>query len=331
MSLEFPISLLFLCFLITLWIFYFFKIKNKFFLLANSSKRVINNVFYNINPASIKWKNRFIITGTIFLGLAASGPQIGTKVKQVERRGIDLVIALDISVSMDAEDVTPSRLKKAKFELSQLIKSLNGDRVSIIVFAGTSFLYLPLTSDYEAAILFLNQIDTKMIASQGTNLSSAINTAVSAFTNDLDKHKVMLIVSDGEDHEGQSVDLAKKASKNGFIIHTVGVGSNMGGLIPLVGDNLSFKYKKDKSNKLITTVLNKDILKDIALAGLGNFFWFDNNRDTHKNIKEAIEKMEKKTISTNEFSEFENRYQYFVLISIFSFMVALILPTNVQS
>ena len=204
--------------------------------------------------------------------MAASGPQIGTKVKQVERRGIDLVIALDTSVSMDAEDVAPSRLKKAKFELSQLIKSLNGDRVSIIVFAGTSFLYLPLTSDYEAAILFLNQIDTKMIASQGTNLSSAINTAVSAFTNDLDKHKVMLIVSDGEDHEGQSVDLAKKASKNGFIIHTVGVGSNMGGLIPLVGDNLSLKYKKDKSNKLITTVLNKEILKDIALAGLGNFF-----------------------------------------------------------
>ena len=113
--------------------FLFFKIKNKFFLLPNSSKRVINNVYNNINPVSIKWKNRFIIIGTIFLGLAASGPQIGTKVKQVERRGIDLVIALDTSVSMDAEDVAPSRLKKAKFELSQLIKSLNGDRVSIIV------------------------------------------------------------------------------------------------------------------------------------------------------------------------------------------------------
>ena len=102
MSLEFPISLVFLCFLITLWTLYFFKIKTKFFLLPNSSKRVINNVFHNINHASIKWRNRFIITGTIFLGLAASGPQIGTKVKQVERRGIDLVIALDTSVSMDA-------------------------------------------------------------------------------------------------------------------------------------------------------------------------------------------------------------------------------------
>ena len=140
-----------------------------------------------------------------------------------------------------------------------------------------------------------------MIASQGTNLSSAINTAVSAFTNDLDKHKVMLIVSDGEDHEGQSIDLAKKASKNGFIIHTVGVGSNMGGLIPLVDENLSIKYKKDKNNKLITTVLNKEILKDIATAGQGNFFWFDNNRDTHKNIIKIIEKMEKKTISTMNF------------------------------
>ena len=330
MSLEFPFSLAFLCFFIILWIFYLFKIKSDFFLLPTSNKRVIDNVFNNFNTANVKWKNRFIITGTIFLGLAASGPQIGTKIKQVERRGIDLVIAMDTSVSMDAEDVVPSRLKKAKFELSQLIKSLNGDRVSIIVFAGSSFLYLPLTTDYEAAILFLNQIDTKMIASQGTNLSSAINTAISAFTNELDKHKVMLIVSDGEDHEGQSIDLAKRASTNGFVIHTVGVGSNMGGLIPLsVDKNQSNKFKKDKNNKLITTVLNKDILKEIAIAGMGNFFWFDNNRDTHKDIIKIIEKMEKKTISANEFSEFENRYQYFVLISIFSFMVAMFLPTNV--
>ncbi|GIS54727.1 hypothetical protein Ct9H90mP29_17690 [bacterium] len=123
--------------------------------------------------------------------IAAAGPQIGTRVRPVERKGVDLVIALDTSISMDSKDVTPSRLEKAKFELGQLIRYLKGDRVAIIVFAGSSHLYLPLTTDYEAAMLFLNEIDTKMIPTQGTVLSSAMNTALNAFTNESDKFRVI--------------------------------------------------------------------------------------------------------------------------------------------
>ena len=144
-----------------------------------------------------------VFLGLFFLTIAASGPQIGTRVRPVERKGVDLVIVLDTSKSMDANDVTPSRLSKAKLELNKLIKTLNGDRVAIIVFAGSSHLYLPLTNDYEAALLFLNEIETDMIPNQGTSLSSALNTALTAFTQELGKFKVVLLVSDGEDHEGE--------------------------------------------------------------------------------------------------------------------------------
>ena len=254
--------------------------------------------------------------------MAATGPQIGTRIKPIERKGVDLVIALDTSTSMDAEDVTPSRLAKAKFELGRLIRHLKGDRVAIIVFAGSSHLYLPLTTDYEAALLFLNEIDTEMIPTQGTALSSAMNTAMSAFTEESDKFKVMLMVTDGEDHEGQAVELATQAAQAGLMINTVGVGSEIGSLIPVKNPRgHTAEYKRDRQGKLITSTMNEVILKEIALAGNGSFFWFDNQRDTYAEIASAIETMEKKTISTHEFSEYEDRYQVFAFLSICFFLL----------
>ena len=185
--------------------------------------------------------------------ISAAGPQFGTKVKEVERQGVALVIAFDTSVSMDAQDIKPSRIEKAKFEISRLIQSLNGDRVSMIVFAGTSHLYLPLTTDYEAALLFLHAIDTKMIPNQGTSISSAMDKAIDIVSRDEDKYKVVLLVTDGEDHEGDAINLAKKASEIGIEIHTIGIGSNAGGLIPIVkNDNGQIENKIDNIVKLIT-------------------------------------------------------------------------------
>ena len=164
----------------------------------------------------------------LILIFSASGPQIGTRLAPLDRKGIDLVFAIDVSTSMNSEDVKPSRLEKAKFEISQKIRQLKGDRISLIVFAGSSHMYLPLTTDYEAARLFLDQIDTNMIPTQGTALSSALQTGLSAFTEDESKYKVLVLVTDGEDHEGQAIDLASKASDRGMIIHTVGVGTESG-------------------------------------------------------------------------------------------------------
>ena len=329
MSFRFSWILAFLAIQLFLWILWQFKDRNRDSIFPNASDKVRTIFRKNLDKNRIQWRDRLILIGLALLALAASGPQIGTRVRPIERKGVDLVIALDTSTSMDAEDVTPSRLAKAKFELGRLIRKLKGARVAIIVFAGSSHLYLPLTTDYEAALLFLNEIDTKMIPTQGTSLSAAMTTAISAYTEESDKFKVMLLVTDGEDHEGKAVDLATEAAKVGLMINTVGVGSDIGSLIPIKEkEPKTNQYKRDRNGKLITSTMNEKILKEIALAGNGSFFWFDNNRDTYQDISLAIENMEKKVISTHEFSEYEDRYQSFALLA-FCFLVwGFVMPTR---
>ena len=271
----------------------------------------------DLNRSRVTLKNNILIIGSLLLTLAASGPQIGTRVRPIERKGVDLVIALDTSTSMDAEDVTPSRLEKSKLEIGKLIRNLKGDRVAVIVFAGTSHLYLPLTTDYEAALLFLNEIDSKMIPTQGTVLSKAMLKALESFSNEIDKFKVMLLISDGEDHDAQAVNIASKASDAGFIINTVGVGSKNGSLIPIINDkDQKAGYKRDTKGNLITSIPNEKVLKEIATAGKGTYFRFANSADSYREIAAAIENMEKKTISTHEFSEYEDRFLLIALASL---------------
>ncbi len=265
----------------------------------------------------------------LLLVFAASGPQIGTRLKPVERRGLDLVFALDVSVSMDAEDVKPSRLDKAKFEISQMIKELAGDRVGLIVFAGSSNLYLPLTSDYETALLFLDAIDSRMIPTQGTDLSTALSTALSAFPAESEKYKVLTLVTDGEDHQGAAIKVAADASKTGIVINTVGVGTPTGSLIPVrEKTDQTEKYKRDKQGRLVTSVLNESILKDIAQAGNGIYVRFDNRYANYRELLADINSMEKRTIKTHEYAQFEDRYQLFSVFSLLFFLIAFLLPTR---
>lgn len=327
MSFRFIWILLF--FVIQLGLWSYFRIKSRGLFEPTLSKTIDKSMLNRLDQTKIELKNKIIILGIILLTIAASGPQIGTRVQPVERRGVDLVIALDTSTSMDAEDVTPSRLAKAKLEIGRLIKNLKGDRIAIIVFAGTSHLYLPLTTDYEAALLFLNEIDSNMIPTQGTVLSAAMNIALDSFTDQTDKFKVMVLVSDGEDHDDQAIEIATKASELGLIINTVGVGSKNGSLIPIKDkNNQPLGFKRNKEGNLITSTLNETILQEIAVAGKGSYFWFANSSDSHKEIATAIENMEKKTISTHEFSEYEDRYQSIALSSLFCFMISFIIPTR---
>ena len=209
---RFPLILYIYIPLFLVLIFLIFKNRSKPE-LGQISKEVRSRLLANTDLIRIKTKDRLFFLSLIFLIFAASGPQIGVRLAPLDRKGIDLVFALDVSTSMNAEDVKPSRLEKAKFEISQMIQQLKGARVAIIVFAGSSHMYLPLTTDYDAALLFLNAIDTDIIPTQGTSLSSAMSTAISAFTEESDKFKVMLLVTDGEDHEGQAIELAEKASE----------------------------------------------------------------------------------------------------------------------
>ena len=205
---------------------------------------------------------------------------------------------------------------------------LKGDRIGLIVFAGSSHLYLPLTSDYEATQLFLDAIDTKMIPNQGTDLSTAIRTAMNVFDEESDKYKVMVVVTDGEDHEGAAIELASTALNSGIITHSVGVGTEKGSLIPVNDKSDNNRYKRDKKGILVTSKLNENMLIELANAGGGIYSRFNNRDSKYKEILTAIEKMEKKAISTHIYTEFEDRYQGFASISLLLLALGLIMPTK---
>ena len=297
-------------------------------ILSETDSRLRSRLFNQMDLNRLKWKQRFLLLSMVMLVFAASGPQIGTRLAPLDRKGVDLVFTIDVSTSMNAEDVKPSRLEKAKFEISQMIRQLKGDRVALIVFAGSSHMYLPLTTDYEAARLFLDKIDTQMIPTQGTALSSALQTGLSAFTEDDSKYKVLVLVTDGEDHEGQAIDLAKQAASRGMIIHTVGVGTASGSLIPVVDKQGIRDYKRDGSGKLITSIINEAILNDIANAGNGTYVKFDNKPANFRGIMTAIDSMEKRTLKSHIYSEYEDRYQSFAILSMGLMVVGMLIPTR---
>ena len=321
------------------YILFFFLIFLLLLIIWVKGERTHNKVWIKMTPdlkeklfsrldINLKyWKNQLTIIGLLFLIFSAAGPQIGTRVAPIERKGVDLVFAVDVSESMNAQDIKPSRLEKAKFEISQIINQLKGDRIGIIVFAGSSHLYLPLTSDYEASQLFLDALDTKMIPNQGTDLSTALKTAMNVFNNEDDKFKVMVLVTDGEDHEGEAIELASTALKNGIITHAVGVGTVKGSLIP-INNGSSNNYKRNKNGTLITSKLNENTLIELASAGGGIYSRFNNRDSKYKEIMSAIDNMEKRSIETHIYSEYEDRYQFFATISFLFLTAGLIMPTR---
>jgi len=324
---RYPLILFFYAPALIIWLYWIINSRNKM-LLSTVDKSLRDRLLIKIDKKRLLHKDRFLYFSMLILIFSASGPQIGTRLAPLDRKGIDLVFAIDVSTSMNAEDVKPSRLEKAKFEISQMISQLKGDRISLIVFAGSSHMYLPLTTDYEAARLFLDQIDTNMIPTQGTALSSALQTGLSAFTEDESKYKVLVLVTDGEDHEGQAIDLASKASDRGMIIHTVGVGTESGSLIPVIGKNGIRDYKRDNTGRLVTSILNENILNEIANAGNGTYVRFDNKPANFRSIMNAIDSMEKRSLKSHIYSEYEDRFQSFAFISMGLMIAGMLLPTR---
>ena len=297
-------------------------------ILSNTPENIKKVLFEKIDLKKAKIKQNLILLSISILIFAASGPQIGIRLAPIDRKGLDLVFCIDVSSSMRGTDIKPTRLDKSKFEVSQMIQNLKGDRVAIIVFAGSSHLYLPLTTDYEAAHLFLDQIDTNMIPTQGTSLSSAIQTGLSAFSEDDSKYKVLILITDGEDHEGEAISLARQASRRGMIIHTIGVGTIAGSLIPNINNSGITEYKKDNSGKLVTSQLNEKILEEIAEAGEGVFIRFNNKPANYKNILNQIDSMEKRTVKSHVYSEFEEQYQKFGILSLCLMIVSMLISTR---
>ncbi len=264
-----------------------------------------------------------------FLTLALVRPQFGVKMEMMERRGVDVIIAFDISKSMLAEDIAPNRIDRAKHEISKFIDLLKGDRIGLVVFAGESFVQCPLTLDYGAAKMFLDVVTTEWIQIQGTSLADAIRQSTKAFRTKSKKHKVLIVISDGEDHEGEAIDAAKDAAKEGVRIYTVGIGSESGVPIPLKKQSGNIIYKKNKNGDLVMTRLNSIILEKLALEAKGKYFHAGTNLDLTL-IYSEIAKMEKKDLGMNKLAVYEERYQIFLLIALFFLILEFIIPERIK-
>jgi Ca-activated chloride channel family protein len=261
------------------------------------------------------WKAILVILAFSFLVFALADPQIGTKLEEVKREGLDIFIALDVSKSMLAEDIAPNRFEKARHEISNFIDRMQGDRVGLIVFSGLAFVQCPLTLDYSAAKLFLDDISIGIVPQPGTAISEAIKTAQRSFVSRELKHKVLIIITDGEDHEGDPVQVAKETAKEGVIIYTVGIGSPQGAPIPeynRFGSRTG--YKKDRSGQVVTTRLDIPTLEKIAFETDGKFYISTTGETELDKIYEDISEMEKKELSSREFTQYENRFQVFLVI-----------------
>jgi Ca-activated chloride channel homolog len=275
----------------------------------------------------VKWT--LFIAFFAFLVFALVRPRFGVKLELFERRGIDCMVALDISESMLAEDIAPNRLDRAKHEIGKLYDLLKGDRAGLIVFAGESYVQCPLTLDYGAAKMFLDAVSTGWVQVQGTALADAIRQATAAFRSKEHKYKVLLLISDGEDHEGDAEAAARAAAAEGVVVYTVGVGSENGVPIPVSRGNGSVVYKKDRSGNLVMTRLDPVILEKIAIEGHGKYFHAGTDLDLTRIMKE-IERMEKRELGNTRLNIYEERYQIFLLIAIILLAVEFFIPERVR-
>jgi Ca-activated chloride channel family protein len=257
----------------------------------------------------------WLLFGAIAMSvIIIAGPQFGSKLETVKRNGVEIMVCLDVSNSMLAQDVNPNRLEKAKRMLAKLTDGFTNDKVGLIVFAGDAFTQLPITSDYVSAKMFLSSINPSMVSTQGTAIGSAINLAMRSFSPDDKADKAIILITDGENHEGNAVQAAEAAADKGIHINIVGMGDPKGSPIPL--DGSSNNYLKDKEGNVVITKLNEEMCKEIAAAGKGIFVRADNSNSALRAIESEIEKLNKSEIESKVYSEYDERFQTFAWIAL---------------
>lgn len=264
------------------------------------------------------------------LVLALLGPQIGQKLVEVKRKGQDIVLVLDTSTSMLAEDLKPNRMERAKFEGSRLIDQLQGDRIGLVAFAGTAYLQCPLTLDYSAAKLFLDAVDCGVIGTQGTALGDAVSTALQAFKSDAKTHKIIIILSDGEDHEGGLENIVAQAREQEAIIYCVGVGSYSGAPIPIQAPAGMRDFKRDRAGRVVTTSLQEQALQTLALSTGGKYYNLMAENNALTKIYQDVLGLDKKTLSSHEYSEYQLHYQVFALFGLILGVASNLIPEKVR-
>jgi len=308
-------------------LFVFARMKRRRVLSLFGNAALLEKLTRSVHYRARAWKQVLAAAAVVFIVTGLARPQYGTKLKVVKREGQDIVIALDVSLSMSAEDITPNRLEKAKHEISSVINMLKGDRVGLVAFAGRAFVQCPLTLDYGAVHMFLEAVDTDMIPVPGTGIAQAISTAETCFNEQERKHKVLVLITDGEDHTGKPLEAAKAAAKKGIVIYTVGLGSRKGVPIPMYNEQgAKTGFKKDRNGQVVMTKLDEATLQKIALETGGRYYRGTPGEVELKKIYNDIMKMEKKSLASRQYTQFEDRFQPFIFLGMLMLVLEVLLP-----
>ena len=327
MILEFlNIALVCLGFFIINLIIYLFRSRYlKLFDNKNFSKNFLDKL-YSGNISRIRTKTLLRFLGILSLIIAIAGIKTGVTVKPIERKGVDIIFCIDVSLSMDSQDIKPSRIDKVKFEMSKILDSLDGDRVGVVVFSGSNFLYLPLTLDYDASKLFIRSIDTSMISSRGTNITSAIETSIEAFSAEDKRQKFIFLFSDGEDHSKGSTESIKSMINDKISLHVIGVGSSKGSLIPInKKENI---FIKDENGKLVLSKINISFLKKLSSINNGNLLRISKSESVSESIIDIVKSGEDSTISSFEFSDYDYKFHYPLSVALILLVLSYLIPTG---
>ena len=311
--------------LILLYVAYILWVKR------DRSKLSENNLFAQLAPR-FSWARKYLkftllLFSLAFLFIAWANPQWGNKKEKVKAKSSDIFIALDISQSMMAEDISPNRLERAKRLALNIVKSLKGNRIGLILFAGNAYLQMPLSSDFTAAQIFIQSANTNQAGTQGTAITEAIDLAQRAFEDDVQYQRALVIVTDGENHDEEAIAKAKEARDNGLVIFTVGVGTEEGAYVPYEERGRE-QYKKDKEGVAIKSKLNLNLLRDLSDAGNGKYYLIQQGDKVITELKAEIERIEKQEVEQRSFTEYASYFQYFLGLGLLFMLVEYLINNN---
>ncbi len=305
-----------------------------FFLVKQWRKKARNRfaehqLFQQLMPeySNFRFRLKFIfyLIAFLFLLIGIANPQIGSKLEEIKREGIDLIVAIDVSNSMKAEDLSPNRLERAKRAMLQLLDELKSDRLGIIVFAGQAYTQLPVTTDYSAAKLFLNTIDTDIVPTQGTAIGAAIDLASESFDFESGGNKALIVVTDGENHEDNAVEAARLANEKGIRVYTIGMGTPTGAPIPTTAGGGRRSFRQDQNGNTVISSLNEEMLREIAFAGDGAYIRATNASAGFEQILDELSGLEKSEFESQVYTDYEDRFQFFIAASVCFLLASIVL------
>jgi Ca-activated chloride channel homolog len=283
---------------------------------------IINKLMPLVSKRRPVLKFSILLLSLAFIIFSVARPQFGAKLREVKTEGVEIIIALDVSNSMLAEDIKPNRLDAAKRALGKMLDNLKNDKIGLIVFAGEAFVQVPITTDYTSTKIFLESLSTNLIQQQGTAIGEAVRLAIKSFSPDNEKRKVLIIITDGENHEQNPLEAVAEAKEKGILTYTIGLGDTKGTPIPLEGTS---DFRKDNSGNVIMTRLDENMLRQIAEAGDGKYIRANNTKFGLSALYDEIEKLDKSELESRVYSEYEDVFQYIIFLALILLIIDFII------